>query len=312
MSNTISLAEKYSPILDEIYKRECITAVLDTPSDLVEWVGAQTAKIFKTSLDGLGDYDRSTGFVNGAINGSWETLQLAYDRGRSLTCDAMDNEETLGMAFGTLAGEFVRTKELPEIDAYRFAKIASASYTEGGSTYTVDGASADITVGTTDCPSLIDTAEESMGDNEVPYEGRILFVSEKFYRGLKAKTTRYLANENGVQREIEMFNSMPVVRVPKNRFNTAIELFDGVTAGETAGGWTNVPSVGNSYAINFMIVHPSAISQVIKHRVPRIWTPEQNINADAYKFDIRVYGDTFVKRNKLKGVYVHRASTANS
>lgn len=302
MSNSITLAEKYSPILDEIYKRESLTSRLDTPSNLVMWTGAQTAKIFKTSLDGLGDYDRSTGFVGGSINGSWESMQLAYDRGRSLSCDAMDNEETLGMAFGTLAGEFVRTKEIPEIDAYRFAKMASA----------VTPVKADITVGTTDCVDLVDSAEETMGDNEVPYEGRILFVSEKFYHGIKAKITRYLANENGVQREIEMFNSMPVVRVPKGRFNTKIELLDGTSQGETAGGWTNVPTVGSSYAINFMIVHPSAVAQVLKHRVPRIWTPDQNLNADAYKFDIRVYGDTFVKANKVDGIYVHSANTANS
>ena len=52
---SIALATKYSAILDEIYKRESLTSVLDTPSDLVMFTGANTAKIFKTSMDGLGD-----------------------------------------------------------------------------------------------------------------------------------------------------------------------------------------------------------------------------------------------------------------
>ena len=38
-----------------------------------------------------------------------------------------DDEETAGVAFGRLAGEFVRTKVAPEMDAFRFAAYASHS-----------------------------------------------------------------------------------------------------------------------------------------------------------------------------------------
>lgn len=88
ISQSISLAQKYSPILDGIYKKYSCTSLLDTPADLVQWVGGNTAKIFKTEMQGNGDYSRSTGFVTGNINAGWETYALAYDRGRSLTVDA--------------------------------------------------------------------------------------------------------------------------------------------------------------------------------------------------------------------------------
>ena len=114
-----------------------------------------------------------------------------------------------------------------EIDAFRFATYASWS--------NVDGANADITVGTTDVPALVEAAEGSMNDNEVPVEGRLLYISEDAYRGLKAKISRYLANENGVNTEVEVYNGMRVIRVPQNRFNTAITLQDGSTAGQEAG-----------------------------------------------------------------------------
>ncbi|MEG2037922.1 MAG: hypothetical protein RRZ93_08020, partial [Ruthenibacterium sp.] len=39
--------------------------------------------------------------------------------------DNMDNAETAGLAFGRLAGEFIRTRVAPELDAYRFAQYAS-------------------------------------------------------------------------------------------------------------------------------------------------------------------------------------------
>ena len=51
-SNTIALAERYAPILDEVYKRESVTSILDTPSDLVMFTGANTAQIYKTQMDG--------------------------------------------------------------------------------------------------------------------------------------------------------------------------------------------------------------------------------------------------------------------
>lgn len=41
-----------------------------------------------------------------------------------LSVDYMDNLETAGIAFGRLAGEFIRTKVVPELDAFRFAKYA--------------------------------------------------------------------------------------------------------------------------------------------------------------------------------------------
>lgn len=297
MPNSITLAQKYIPILDGIYKRESLTARLLGANALIRFDGANTVKIFKTELDGLADYSRANGFVNGSVTAGWETYTLTKDRGVALGVDRMDNEETLGMAFGTLAGEFMRVNEIPELDAYRFAKMASTSG--------VSSANADITVGTTDVPGLIDTAEMQMGDDEVPYEGRVLFVSEKAYAGLKAKITRYLANENGVQREVETYNGMEVVRVPQSRFNTAITLNDGTSA------FGFVPTAGG-YKINFMIVHPSAVLPIVKHDIVKIFSPDENQTADKWLFQTRVYHDCFVLDNKVKGIYVHRASTANT
>lgn len=301
-ANSISLVTKALPILDEVYKANAKTAILDAANDRVRFIGANAVQLYKTSLDGLGDYNRNTGFVTGSATGTWETLTLAKDRGRSFQIDVMDNDETLGMAFGTLAGEFVRTQVVPEVDAYTFAKISG--------TANIDGANADITVGTTDVPGLISVAEQSMGDNEVPEEGRILFISEKAYAGLKAKITRYVANsDRGINTIVEMYDDMRVIKVPQGRFNTAITMYDGTSAGQTAGGYV-VPS-STSYKINFMIVHPSAIVKVMKHVVPRIFSPEQNLDADGWRLNYRAYYDCFVEANKVKGIYLHRASTAN-
>ena len=301
MANSIALAQKYLPMLDEVYKASAKAAILDATK--IDIVGGNTVKVFKTSMDGLGDYSRNDGFVNGDVTGSWETMTLTKDRGRSFQIDRMDNEETLDMAFGTLAGEFIRTKVVPEVDAYTFAKMA-------GTTGISAGTAADISVGTSDVPTFIEEAERQMNEDEVPVEGRILFISETAYAGLKAKVDRTTLNgDGGIDRGIVTYDGMRIIRVPQNRFYTGITLKDGKTSGHEAGGYEQATG---AYAINFLIVHPSAVCKVVKHVLPRIFTPDENQKADAWKFDYRLYHDMFVYENKVKGIYLHRGATAKS
>lgn len=302
MPNSIALAQKYLPMLDEVYKASAKAAILDATK--VDIVGGNTVKVFKTAMDGMGDYSRNNGFVDGSVTGTWETLTLTKDRGRSFQIDRMDNEETLDLAFGTLAGEFIRTKVVPEVDAYTFAKMA-------GTTSILAGTPADITVGTTDVPSLIEDAEKDMNEAEVPEEGRILFISETAYAGLKNKIVRQTLNgDENINRMVETFDGMRIIHVPQTRFYTAITLYDGTTSGQEAGGYIGTATTG--YKINFLIVHPSAVCKVVKHVLPRIFTPDENQKADAWKFDYRLYHDMFVYDNKVKGIYLHRGSTALS
>ena len=298
-ANSIALAERYIPRLDAVYKQSSRSAILDNPN--VEFIGGNAVKVYKTSMDGLADYNRNSGFVGGAVNGSWETLTLSQDRGRGFQIDRMDNEETLDMAFGTLAGEFIRTRVTPEVDAYTFAKICGKSG--------IQSANADITPGTTDVPGLIDTATKALNEAEVPEEGRILFISETAYQGLKDKIARFTENdERAIYNGIEAYNGMRVIRVPQTRFYTAITQYDGTTAGQTAGGYIGTASTG--YNINFLMVHPSAVLKVMKHILPRIFSPDVNQVADAWAFQYRAYWDVFVYDNKVNGIYLHRSATS--
>ena len=69
---------------------------------------------------------------------------------------------------------------------------------------------------------------------------------------------------------------------------------------------------GAGNAINFMIVHPDSVIKVMKHRLARVFTPAQNPTADGYLVNYRYSAGVFVPDNKVKGIYMHRASTANS
>lgn len=297
VSNSISLATKFVPFLDELYKRESLSSVLDTLPDRVNWVGAQTAKVFKVDVDGLGNYSRNAGFVPGSSDGTWETLTIEKDRGRSFTIDVMDNDETVGMAFASTLSQFERTAVVPEIDAYRFAKYAAGA----GTTVTATLSNSD------DIPALITTAQAAMDDKEVPYEGRILFVNPTIYGYLKNDITRYVDNSaTDINRTVEMYDTLRVIRVPSGRFNTVCTLAAPTDASST-GGYTAA-----GVDINFMIVHPSAVMQVIKHQIPRVFSPEVNQEADAWKINYRVYHDCWVLANHTYGIYVHKKANASS
>ena len=126
MANSLEYAKKFLPIIDDIYKASAITEGIDTGTR-VDFTGVNEVKVLKVATTGLGDYSRTNGYPKGDITASWETLQLTEERGKELSIDRMDDEETLGMVFGTVTGQFMRDWVIPELDAYRFAKYASTS-----------------------------------------------------------------------------------------------------------------------------------------------------------------------------------------
>ena len=295
MANSIALATMFQPILDEIYKASSKTAILDSVSRPVSFAGANVVKIFKTSLVGMGTYSRSTGYPVGDVTGTWETLTLATERGRELFIDREDDDETLGQAFGTLVGEYMRTAVIPEVDAYRFAKYAGWS---GISTTT--GAVLDKTT----VLDAIDAAVGSLNANEVPEEGRVLFVSDTVQTFLNQALTRIYGNDSGVTNIVRSYNNMPVVMVPQARFYTGVTLDAG--ASSSAGGFSKT---GGAKNINFMLVSPSALVQVAKHDNLKIFDPQTNQSKDGWKVQYRLYHDAFVRENAVSGVYLHKSTT---
>ena len=297
VSNSLTLADKCIPRLDALYKRESLSAILDTGN--VEWTGVDTIKVYKFSTLGMADYSRGGGYVAGNSSGSWESKQLTQDRGRSYLLDAVDNEESMNMLVASQLSETARTQIYPELDAYCFAKLA-------GTSNILSGTAATIVPGTTDVPALISGAEAEMDDAEVPYEGRILFVSPTCYNALKQKIERRIINsENNVNTNVEFYDDMRIIRVPQPRFNTQITLAQ-PTAANGAGGYS---LSGN--AINFMIVHPSAVIKTMKWQDVSVFTPAQVPYANAYVVNYRLVHDVFAYDNKVKGIYLHAGLTVS-
>lgn len=288
MANAITKFKKYIDLLDEVYKLASVTADLDGDSTLVR-AGANANEIIipKISMDGLANYSRNGGYVGGDVTLTNETVTFNYDRGRSFVVDAMDNEETVGLAFGKLASEFIRTKVAPEMDAFRLAAYAS---TAGISKVS---AGATLSSGEAVLAALV-AAYNKMDEDEVPQELRELLITPTLYNLVHAvDTTKSKEILGGFSK---------IVKVPQPRFYTAVKLNDGTTSGEEAGGFTKASGAKD---INFMIIHKPALLQYTKHMVNKVITPEENQTSDGYIFHFRAYGLADVYENKVAGIYLH-------
>jgi hypothetical protein len=284
MSNTIQLAKQYVPILDQIYKNKSLTAVLDGAAE-VKSAGSNANEIVipKISMDGLADYSRNGGYVNGSVNLVYETVKCNFDRGRTFSVDYLDNAETANVAFGKMSDEFIRTKVAPELDAFRFATYAG---TDG------IGEKAETLSAGADVISALRLATNTMDEAEVSTEDRYLFITPSLDGLVKDLDTTK-------SREVyDRFTQ--VILVPQTRFYTAISQLSGGT-GEETGGYTKADGAAD---INFMVVEKSAVIQYQKHVAPKIISAEANQDADAWKFGYRTVGIADVYENKVAGIYV--------
>ncbi len=292
MPNSLEYAKKFLPIIDDVYKASAITEGIDTGTK-VDFSGVNEVKVLKVATTGLGDYSRTDGYPKGDITASWETLKLTEERGKELSIDRMDDEETLGMVFGTVTGQFMRDWVIPELDAYRFAKYAS---TPNITTTTAAVLTKESIL------AAIDEAVRQMDADEVPAEGRRLYVNSDLKPILNSALNRQWGSDGTVNTVLAGYNNMPIIYVPKSRFYTGITLADG----SAAWGYTKATEAKN---INFMIVYPNAVLQAKKFALPKIFSPDVNQDKDAWKFQFRLYHDAFVYENKVKGVYLHKSTT---
>ena len=284
MANSIAYAQRFVPIIDAIYKNASVTAGMDAATK-PDFSGVNEVKVLKVSTTGLGDYSRTNGYPKGDVTAAWETLKLTEERGKEITVDRMDDEETLGMVFGTVTGEFMRLHVVPELDAYRFAKYASATG--------VSAATAATLTKDTILPAF-DEAARQMDEDEVPANERYLYITPLLLG--------YIQDMDTTKSREVMQNFSKITKVPQTRFYTAIEQKDGKTAGEEAGGYAKAAEAKD---INFMIIHKPALIQFPKHIAPKIIEPAVNQSGDAYKFGYRQVAIADVYENKVAGIYLH-------
>ena len=277
--NNIELTTKYLPLLDEVYKNEVKTSVLDGDEATIQKGQNGEIKVAKLDMDALGDFSRNSGYTEGNTTLTWETIKYDKERSQKLHIDRLDNEESLGVAVAKLSGEFLRTKVAPETDAARISKIVSV---EG-----ITKKEETITTGD-EMYKALRAGTNDMDEKEVSTENRILFITP---------TGKALVDDLETYKSKSVMSRFAqVIEVPRTRMYTAIDL----NTGEENYGYKKAEGAGD---INFLIVEKSAVVTAMEQYI-KYFTPDQDQNGDSHVFPYRnynLYGHVY--ENKVAGVY---------
>ncbi len=284
-SNAIALAKNYISILDEVYKNASVTADLTSDASMMrESANVNEVLYPQIEVGGLGDYDRNSGYTSAGVKLGWETAKFNYDRGAKLEVDVMDNQESMNLAFTRAGAELQRTRVAPEADAFTFATICGFE----GITLKEEAFANAV-----DFLSALIEAKNTMDEDEVPEEGRILYTTPTLLNGVMALDTT---------KSREILSAFTVKKkVPQSRFYTAIDLLDGKSPSEEAGHYKKAAGAKD---VNFMIIHRPAIIKFDKHVASDVIPASINADADGDILKYRKYGLVDYYKNKAAGFYV--------
>lgn len=292
MANSISYYSKYMEMLDRVNKANSVFSDLELSGDSVKFSNenARTVYIRKMTLEGLGDYNRATGYDNGDITVEFEAHTMSKDRSKKFNLDTLDSKESMTM-MAEVGAEFERVHVAPELDAYRVHKIVSLAGID---------ATADLTYDTV--ISAIRTGIQTLNESEVPKENRMLYVSPEIMQTMEDSGEFYksvnINNNNGIiNTEIKGLNGMTVREVPKARFYQEYTFGTGFT-----------PAVG-AEVLNFMIVHRPSVLAVKKYNEIKMILNQNNADYSGTLFLYRLYHDLFIPDNKVGNIYIHKKAS---
>lgn len=300
--NTLQYSQQFQTVLDAQMLAGATSAFMEANAGQVKYDGGDTVHIPEISMQGLAKYDRDEGFNQGSVTLKFNPYKMTQDRGRTFQLDSMDVNETNFVATaGTVMGEFQRTQVIPEIDSYRYSKIAALATAESKVTTGFTPAVATILE---KLEAEITDIQDVVGEDE----GLIIVMSTKLRTILNNadKFNRYLnvaEFKNGsVNTTVKSFNDIPILGVPSARMKTAYVFNDGKTANQQAGGFKADTGAKD---INWIIMPQRAPIAVSKTDKVRVFTPELNQKADAWKIDYRKYHDLWIPKNRFAAIRVN-------
>ena len=300
--NTFEYAKNFQQALDKQMLVGATSGWMEANASGVKYSGGDTVKMPEISIGGLAKDDRDTGFNQGSVSLKYTDYKLTQDRGRTFQLDAMDVDETnFVAAAGTVMGEFQRLQVIPEVDAFRYSKIAALAKTASHET-------ASFTPDKTSILEKLDDEITKVQDIVGEGEPLVIIMSTPIRTILNNSQdiTKYLDTADfkagEITTKVKTYNEIPILSVPSARMKTAYVFNDGTTGGQEAGGFKPDTS---AKGINWIILSRRAPIAISKTDKIRIFEPNVNQKADAWKLDYRKYHDLWIPTNKLAGVWVN-------
>ena len=292
MPNTVNYATQFQKEIMQKYSRELLTADLTTQN--VNFVGANKIKIPYVTVSGYKDHSRNGGFNAGTVQNQFMEKTLGFDRDIELFVDTMDVDETNeALSAANITNTFLTEQAIPETDCYRLSKLHTDFKALGGKVTEDTFTAAQIL-------EKFDTMMEEMDEDEVPEEGRVLYLIPSVYTMLKQaeKIVRSLdvTRQASIDRHVRMLDEVKLVRVPSARMKTAYDFTEGYKPGVAAK------------QMDMVLVHPRSVIASDKHSYIKLWSPGTHTKGDGYLYQNRKYGDLFLIDTRMQGVKINVAN----
>lgn len=287
MANVINYAEKYTAELDQKIVQEALTGVLETPS--VNWMGAKTFQIPTINVSGYKTHSRNGGFNRGDVETANDPYTLGFDRDIEFFVDRADVDESAQAASAAnVTATFMSERAIPEIDAYRFSKLATRAIALGQNT-AADAITAENVYGKLKT-ALLPIRKFGAGNVVMYVSSEVMDALERsteFVRNIEAGGTGSLDSR------VTALDGVRIIEVwDTDRFKTAFDFTNGF-----------VPAAG-ALDINFIIVAKQAVVAKSKLDYMALWQPGTHTQGDGYLYQNRLYHDLFVLEGKKEGIYV--------
>lgn len=298
--------------MDQIMVAEAKTTGMTADSALVQAASESgSIKLATIQTTGLGDYNLAQGYPVGNLSLKWTSYELEYDRALKLVCDKRQQIESGGLAtIAAASAEFVRSEVVPELDASRMSRLATAVSTYAPNNY-VSGVTPTAANIVTKIIEGLDAVSEETGYDE----GMTIYVNGSLRSALNRSTevgARKAINDTNktFNSAIMEINGNPIVFVPAKRMYSVFNKQDGYTnalsdktdltkTDKTKYGWS-----GSGAPINFAITTPGVANAVTAINETKYIPGERSEQFSGDSFMCRIWHDLIVPKNKAVGAFV--------
>ena len=296
--NTIEYGATLQKKLDQKAVNDMTSGWMDANAGDVIYNGGKKIKVPTIVTTGLKDYDRAKGYPEGSVNLSYEDMEMTMDRSTSFTLDAMDVNESNFVATATgVAGVFQQEQVVPEVDAYRYSKLAAYAPESNVLTYTPEAS-------TILAKLKYDIAfvQDIVGEN-VP----LMCIMNSLVKAQLEELDKFQKmidvvdfTKGTITTKVKAIDNCVINPVPSARMYDTYTFMDGVTEGEEAGGFAKGTT---AKMMNWIIVPKKVPIAVTKQDKMKIIDPDTYQAADAWFMGYRRYHELWVKlqqRNQIR------------
>lgn len=282
----INYVDKYGKELDQKLVFGTYTNELETSNLL--WLDAKTFKIQTITTTGLKPHTRNKGYNEGSASNENTAYTITFDRDVEFFVDVMDVDET-GQALTAANGtkEFNSRHSAPEVDAYRFSKLATEAKKNGYST-----------AETITEENVFRTLKAAIRKvKKYGTQNLVMYVSVDVMAALELSKdfTRTISNQNigpsSLETRVTGIDGVKLVEIEaEDRFYDTFDFTDGYKPAASAK------------KLNYLLINKGSVIGGTKHASIYLHAPGSVGQGDGWLYQYRVYHDIFVKEQQKDGV----------